>query len=158
MLAKDALNNTCQLLCDKYSQYGLKYIKSKKLIKGTVGNAEIHIDIQTSRDNCSDYFVYFKPDARLYTDGKAVFMADFPKREEADKLFGDNLIVDISDRNAITDTIETRMWTGTHFHCWNVAYPEQQFKAAEEAAIWLDEYLFGDERAISLIGSRVKRR
>lgn len=155
MLAQDAFNSACQMLCDKYKKYGFKFVKSKRLIKGIIGEAEIHIEIETSRDNSSDYFVYFKPDARLYIAGKAVFWVGFPKREEAELLFGDNLIVDISDRNAITDTIETRMWIGSLFHCWNVAYPEQQKKAAEEAALWLDKYFFGNEQVIGLIGCKV---
>ena len=68
-------------------------------------------------------------------------------------LFSDNLTVDVSEnnkalpeeyRNTFSDTILTRMWTEPYFQCWNVAYPEQQVKAAEEAALWLDKRLFSN--------------
>lgn len=59
-------------------------------------------------------------------------------------------------RKMIPDSIVTRMWTGPYFHCWNVAYPEQQKKAVEEAALWFDEKLFSNEQVINAIGIKIK--
>lgn len=164
MTSKDAFNSACEILCAKYSRYGFRYLKSKKQIKGTVNDTEIYIDIETSRDNSSDYFVCFKPSGRVVKNGVPVFcLHKVEPNDEA--LFSDNLTVDVSEnnkalpeeyRNTFSDTILTRMWTGPYFQCWNVAYPEQQVKAAEEAALWLDKRLFSNEQVVSAIGETIK--
>ena len=74
MLAKDAFESACMQLSDKYKNYGFKYIKSKKQIKSHINDADIIINIETSRDNSSDYFVFFKPHAYLLKDGNLYFV------------------------------------------------------------------------------------
>ena len=164
MTAKDAFNSACEILCAKYKRYGFKYIKSKKQIKGIVNNTIIYIDINTSRDNSSDYFVHFKPSIRIIKNGELVCSLFAPERND-EQLFGENLIIDISESNKdmpeeyrkmLPNSIETRMWAGPYFQCWNVAYPEQQKKAVEEAARWFDERLFSDEKGINAIGKKIK--
>lgn len=164
MTAKDALNSACEILCAKYKQYGFKYIKSKKQIKGIINDTAIYIDINTSRDNSSNYFVCFHPSSRIEKNGEIVCFLYSPERND-EQLFGENLIVDISENNKdmpeeyrkmLPNSIETRMWTGPYFQCWNVAYPEQQKKAAEEAALWLDNRLFSNEQVINAIGIRIQ--
>lgn len=164
MTSKDAFNSACEMLCAKYKQYGFKYIKSKKQIKGLINGAAIYIDINTSRDNSSDYFVCFNPSCRIVKNDELVCFLHTPERND-EQLFGENLIIDISEnykempeeyRKMLPSSIETRMWAGPYFHCWNVAYPEQQKKAAEEAALWFDEKIFSDERAINAIGLKIK--
>lgn len=162
--AKDAFNSACELLNAKYKKYGFKYIKSKKQIRGNINGAVIYIDINTSRDNSSDYFVAFNPRGRIEKNGELICFLLAPERND-EQLFGENLIIDVSKNNKdmpeeyrkmIPDSIVTRMWTGPYFHCWNVAYPEQQKKAVEEAALWFDEKLFSNEQVINAIGIKIK--
>ncbi|MBE6879617.1 MAG: hypothetical protein E7490_02125 [Ruminococcaceae bacterium] len=160
MLAKDAFDCACIQLCEKYQKHGFKYIKSKKQIRSHINGADIVINIETSRDNSSDYFVYFKPHAYLIKNDKTIFstnhLLNYINKSDETKLFGENLTIDISTNNESFDSIQTRMWIGSHFHCWNVAYPEQQTKAAEEAAIWLDKYFFAKKEVAEIIQMYVK--
>ena len=142
--------------------YGL--IPFTHFIFRNLNNTIIYIDINTSRDNSSDYFVRFKPSIRIIKNGELVCSLFAPERND-EQFFGENLIIDISESNKdmpeeyrkmLPNSIETRMWAGPYFQCWNVAYPEQQKKAVEEAARWFDERLFSDEKVINAIGKKIK--
>lgn len=167
MLAKDAFNAACEMICEQYKEYGFKYIKSKKEIRAKINGYTLKIVASTSRDNSSDCFVKFVPSAYVAdSGGKCVFScnADYSVIEE-DFFFTENIEVDLTPlyddmprelRQKLFQSVSTRRWAGEYFVGWNVAFPQQQKQTAIDVCYWLDEFFFSNELVIEITGKRIK--
>ena len=166
MLAKDAFNAACEKICERYRQYGFKYVKSTTAISAKLNGYTLKICVSTSRDNCSDCFVAFEPLACVKSsDGKCLFSCNIYDIDKDDFFFTENTEIDLTPLyvdlpqelgDKLFQKVETRRWILERFCGWNVAFPRQQEQTAVDVCYWLDEKFFSNELVINIIGQKVK--
>ena len=153
MLAKDAFNETCNMICRKYEQYGFKYIKSKKVISAIINGCTIKLCANTSRDNSSDFFVAFNMVAMLVCGDKTIFYLRSQQIKESE-LHGENICIEMPESSLI-HSMPTRQFVCGILINWNIAFAEQRELAVDDVTEWLDRSFFANEQVIESLGVKI---
>ena len=155
MLAKDAFNETCNMICRKYEQYGFKYIKSKKVISAIINGCTIKLCANTSRDNISDCFVVFSISASLmHGDDKLFWLgSDYIRKDD---LHGETVWAEMPEYFELRQ-MPARDFIGGRLCHWNVALPELREQAVDDVTEWLDRSFFANEKVIEALGVKIVR-